>query len=58
MHRTALIFGVRKHLTHGLQHPHALVTDDELHAVQSASTEPLEEADPAGLVLFHPLGSA
>ena len=58
MHRAALVFGVRKHLTHGLQHPHALVTDDELHAVQAASTEPLEEADPAGLVLFHALGSA
>ena len=40
------------------QHPHALVTNDELCAIQAASTEPLEEADPAGLVLFHALGSA
>ena len=32
MHRAALVFGVRKHLAHGLQHPHALVADDELHA--------------------------
>ena len=24
MHRAALVFGVRKHLAHGLQHPHAL----------------------------------
>ena len=58
MHRAALVFGVRKHLAHGLQHPHALVADDELYAVQAASTEPLEETDPTGLVLFHALGSA
>ena len=31
-----LIFGVRKHLAHGLQHPHALVANDELYAVQAA----------------------
>ena len=30
MHRAALVFGIREHLTHGLQHPHALVADDEL----------------------------
>ena len=58
MHRAALIFGVREHLAHGLQHPHALVADDELYAVQAASAEPLEEIDPAGLVLLHALGSA
>ena len=58
MHRAALVFGVRKHLTHGLQHPHALVADDELHAIQAAPAKPLEEVDPTGLVLFHPLGSA
>ena len=58
MHRAALVFGVREHLAHGLQHPHALVTDDELYAVQAASTKPLEEADPAGLVLFHALCGA
>ena len=40
------------------QHPHALVTNDELCAIQATSTEPLEEADPAGLVLFHALGGA
>lgn len=34
------------------QHPHALVTNDELCAIQAASTEPLEEADPTGLVLL------
>ena len=58
MHRAALVFGVREHLAHGLQHPHALVADDELHAIQAASAEPLEEADPTGLVLLHALGSA
>ena len=58
MHRAALVFGVREHLAHGLQHPHALVADDELHAVQASTTQPLEEADPAGLVLLHALGSA
>jgi len=58
MHRAALVFGVREHLAHSLQHPHALVTDDELHAIQAASTEPLEETDPAGLVLLHALGGA
>ena len=56
MHRAALIFGVQKHLAHGLQHPHALVPDDELYAVQAASAKPLKEIDPAGLVLFHALG--
>ena len=40
MHRAALVFGVREHLAHGLQHPHALVADDELHAVQTAPTQP------------------
>ena len=36
MHRAALIFGVWKHLAHGLQHPHALVANDELYAIQAA----------------------
>ena len=31
---------------------------DELHAVQAASAEPLEEIGPADLVLFHALGGA
>lgn len=58
MHRAALVFGVREHLAHGLQHPHALVVDDEIHAVQSASTQQLEETDLASLVLFHAFGGA
>lgn len=58
MHRAALVFGVREHLAHSLQHPHALVADDEFYAVQAASAEPLKEADLAGLVLFHSLGGA
>ena len=31
MHGAALVFGIREHLAHSLQHPHALVADDELH---------------------------
>ena len=53
MHRTALVFRFRKDLAHSLQHPLALVADNELHAVQTAALEPLEKADPAGLVLLH-----
>ena len=33
MYRAALVFGVREHLAHGLQHPHALVADDGLYAI-------------------------
>ena len=40
MHRAALVFGLGEHLAHGLQHSHALVADDELHAVQAAATQP------------------
>lgn len=58
MHRAALLLGVWEYLAHGLQHSHALVADDELHAVQTAAAEPLEEADPAGLDLLHSLGSS
>ena len=58
MHRAALVFGVREYLAHGLQHPHALVADDEFYAVQAASAEPLKEADPAGLVLLHSIESS
>ena len=54
MHRAALIFGVQKHLAHGLQHPHALVADDELHAIQAASAEPLEEVTQLALSSFIP----
>ena len=38
--------------------PIAIKQDTIENAVQPASTEPLEEADPAGLILFHALGSA
>ena len=58
MHDAALVFGIWEYFAHGLQHSHALVADNELHAVQAAPTKPLEGTDPTGLVLFHPLGSA
>lgn len=32
------------------------VPNDELYPVQATATEPLEKADPTGLVLFHALG--
>lgn len=43
---TALVFGVRKHFSYCFQHTQALVTDDELHAIQTTAFELLEEADP------------
>ena len=49
---TALVFGLWKHLSNRIQHPQTLVTNDEFYAVQAAATEPLKEADPAGLVLI------
>ena len=58
MHCAALVFGVREHLAHGLQHPHALVADDEFYAVQAASAESLEEAALSGLVLLRSIGSS
>ena len=57
MNGTALVFGLGKHFSHRLQHPQTLVSNDKFYAVQAAATEPLKEADPAGLVLFHTLGS-
>ena len=56
MHGAALVFGLWEYFAHGLQHPHTLVANDELHTAKATTTEPLEEVDPAGLVLFHPLG--
>ena len=58
MYRAALVFGAQEHLAHGLQHPHALVTDDELHTIQAASAQPLGETGPTGLVLLHALGGS
>ena len=57
MHHTALVLGLRKHLSHSLQHPQALVSNNELNPFKAPSTPPLEEAAPAGLVLLHALGS-
>src|SRR5699024_8901821 len=52
---TPLVFGLRKHFSHSLQHTKTLVSNNEFHAVQATATQPLEEADPAGFVLFHAL---
>ena len=48
-------FCLGKHLSHRLQYPQTLVSDNELDALKAASAKPLEEVDPACLVLFHPL---
>ena len=37
MHGAALVFGIREHLAHSLQHPHALVADNELHLFCASS---------------------
>ena len=55
VHRAALVFRLWKDLANCLKHPQAFVSNDELHAIQASSLEPLEEADPAGLVLLHAL---
>jgi len=57
MDGTPLVFGLRKHFSHSLQHTKALVPNDAFYPVQATATEPLEKADPTGLVLFHTLGS-
>ena len=56
MNGATLIFGFRKHFAYGLQHTKALVANYQFDTVQAAATQPLEEADPAGLVFFHALG--
>ena len=57
MNGAALVFGIREYFSHCFQHTQALISDNEFHAVQAAALEPLEEADPTGLVFFHALGS-
>ena len=55
---TPLVFGFRKHFSYGLQHAKTLVANNEFHSIRATATQPLEETDPAGFVLFHALGSA
>ena len=58
MDSTPLILGLRKYFFHSLQHPHTLVSHNELYSIQPSFPEPLEKADPTGFILFHPFGSA
>ena len=58
MYNAALVSGIWKHFSHGLQHSHTLVTNNEFHTVKAAFTKPLEEADPTGLILFHSFSSS
>src|SRR5699024_791417 len=53
---TALVFGLWEYFSHGFQHTKALVANHQLDSIQATATQPLEEADPAGLVLLHALG--
>ncbi len=53
-----LAFGLREHFSHSFQHTQALVANDEPHTVQAPAFQPLEEIDPTGRVLFHPLSGA
>ena len=53
-----LVFGLRKHFSHSLQHAKAFVSNHQLVSVQATATAPLEETAPAGFVFFHVLGSA
>ena len=39
-------------------HTKALVSNHQLDPIQATAAEPLEEADPAGFVLFHAFGGA
>ncbi len=48
----ALVFGSRKHFSHGLQYPRTLVPNNEFYTVEATAFEPLEEADSTGLVLL------
>ena len=45
-----------EYFSHSLQHTKALVSNHQFDSIQTTATEPLEEADPAGLVLFHAFG--
>ena len=56
VNRTPLVFGLRKHFSHSFQHTKALVTNHQFDPIQTTATQPLEEADPSGLVLLHALG--
>ena len=58
MDGTPLVFGLGRHFAYGFQHTKILVTNNKFHAIQTTDAEPLEETDPAGLVLLHALSSA
>jgi len=58
MNHTALVLCLRKHLSHSFQHTQTLVSNNEFDALKATAPEPLEEADPAGLIFFHSLGCA
>ena len=58
MHCAPLVFGVRKHFSHGFQHSQTLVSDNKLYAIQATAFESLKEIHPTGLIFFHTFSSA
>ena len=56
MNRTALVLGIRKHLSNCFQYTHAFVPNDEFDSFKTPSAKPLEETDPTGFVFLHAFG--
>ena len=55
---TPLVFCLRKHFTYGFQYTKELVANHQFDPIQVTAMQPLEEADPADLVLLHVIGGA
>ena len=45
-----MVFGFREHFSHSIQHSKALVVNHQFNPIQATAAEPLEEAEPAGLI--------
>lgn len=58
VHRTTLVFRIRKDLCHDVAHAEALVCENELYTVKSPFFQPYKEIFPAFSVFFHTLCSA
>ena len=57
INRTPLVFGPGERFSHRFQHPQARVSNHQFYPIQTAAPKPLEEANPAYLVLLHALNS-
>ena len=58
MHRTTLVFCLRKDLCHGIAHSEAFVSHDEPYTLQTAFFEPDKEAFPAFCIFLHAFRSS